>query len=144
MVSTSMLPVKGTTELSAIPSRTSPGPPRRTTQGQTTTETNDRNHIGWQLEADWRVRGGIRGLNQSSFIGGKVEFRGLRKDAAFGSIAIKQLQAIQARGVQVIVDVGGEIRAHIVLANTELRRPRACDLIEITRLQTMVARFLKN
>src|SRR5207248_11598069 len=99
MVSTSMLPVKGTTELSAIPSRTRPGPPRRTTQGQTTTDTNDRNHIGWQLEADWRVRGGIRGLKHGSFIPGKLYFRDLRKDAALGSIALQQLEAIRARGV---------------------------------------------
>src|SRR5205809_2535276 len=144
MVSTSMLPVNGTTELSAMPSRTRPGPPSRMSQGQTTTETNDRNHIGWQLEADWRVRGGMRGLNQDSFIRGKVEFRGLRKDATFGSIAIEQLQAIQARGVQVIVDVGGELLEHIVLGNTKLRSPDVCDVIESTRLQTMIARCLKN
>src|ERR1044071_1226007 len=99
MVSTSMLPVNGTTELSAMPSRTSPGPPRRISQGQTTTETNDRIHIRWQLEADWNVLGGMRDLNQGSFISGKVQFRDLRKNATFESIAEKQLQAIQARRV---------------------------------------------
>src|ERR1039458_3930000 len=97
MVRTSMLPVRGITELSASPSRIKPTPPKWRSCRQMGTANK-----GWR----WRsIRVGGVELNDYSVCGQKTNRRRGRQRADLGRIAIEKLQALETGRVEIVINV---------------------------------------
>src|SRR5580704_11914571 len=63
--------------------------------------------------------------------------------ANLGRIAIKELQALQAGGVEVVINVFGEVGAYGGFFETEAWSPFAGDLVEVGGFESVVAGLLK-
>src|SRR5579864_1355202 len=107
-----MLPVSGMTELSAIPSKISPGPPRRRNRTQVETA---RKNWRWGIirvlvyRAELRVRElRLRNRRGPSSIQEQQSRRGLERSTVL-SIAIKKMQALETSPVQKVMNAIGQI-----------------------------------
>src|SRR3982074_3055277 len=82
----------------------------------------------------------------NSCLGGTSEehFRGGRQCSDFGGVTTKQLQALQALRIEVIIDVVGQVVAGVGLTDSQARRPLASDQAEIFREQTVVTGSLED
>src|SRR5882724_7786513 len=151
-----MLPVSGIAELSAIPSRTSPGAPRGTSQVRIPLE------IEWEAEnmifclidkkanrsgLDADLGGGA--LNDRNFSFRRRTFyksepRWRRQRSDLRGVLIKQLQPLHAGGIKLVVNILGQVATHVCLAQSYAWPPVAADLVEVFRLQPMIPRLLKD
>src|SRR5258708_27903571 len=95
MVRTSMLPVSGTTELSAMPSRTRPGPPRRRRCCQVVTANPAWRWRSIQVVRVYRERAGLRYAGFD--VAKKIDAGRGRQGSNFGGVTIEELQAFEAR-----------------------------------------------
>src|SRR5437016_8680553 len=114
MVSTSILPGRGTTELSAIPKRINPGPPRwRNHRHSCVTLKNKRTADIQFLRSSLSPMSGTRSresLGNERFCHiYEVQTRGSGQNVAFFSIAKKKLHSIEARRIEIIMDILTEI-----------------------------------
>src|SRR5580700_7149579 len=64
--------------------------------------------------------------------------------ANLGRIAIKELQALQAGGVEAVLNVFGEVGAYGGFFETEAWSPFAGDLVEVGGFESVVAGLLKH
>src|ERR1700677_616740 len=117
MVSTSMLPVSGIRELSASPSRIRPGPPRLRSCRQMGTASKG---WGWMSMRFGSNNCGVRRDQEARLWRG-----GQRSDLS--RIAIEQLQAFQARRVEPVINVFGEVGVYVGFGDAESRGPFAGD-----------------
>src|SRR5438309_9345011 len=148
MVSTSMLPGSGTTELSATPKRINPRPPKwRSHRHSCVTLKNKRIADIEFLRSSLSPMSGTgnrESLGNQRFCRiQEVWTRGGGQNAAFFSIAKKKLHSIQACRVEIIIDILSEIALNIRLAQAHPRRPLPSDPLQILCLKSMIARFLK-
>src|SRR5215468_2436659 len=67
-----------------------------------------------------------------------------RKGIALSCVAVEQLQAFDAPGIKLVVNIFGQIRAHVRLADAEFRPPLPRYLREALREQPVIPRSLKN
>src|SRR5258706_14357990 len=74
----------------------------------------------------------------------KLEFRGLRKNSDFRGQAVIQLKPLQARMVEIIMDVMRQVDASDLDCKAEARRPLLRDGFKIVRRQPMIPRLLED
>src|SRR5580700_3809411 len=119
MVSTSMLPVSGMTELSAMPSNTRPGPPRRRRCCQAVIDQTvivqrvvASNGCGWRSIQVSGVYSLGSGLRYTGFRGTQeLDRRRGRQRSNLGRVAIEKLQTFETGRVEIVVNIFGEIGA---------------------------------
>src|ERR1700691_3487517 len=148
-----MLPVSGITELSARPNRIRPTPPRRRSCRQIGTASK-----GWRWSSI-RVSRSLQGmhwialnhialrhieLNNCGIRGQKTNLWRRRQCPDLRRIAIEKLQTFEAERVQVVINIFGEVGAHLGLVESQAWRPLAGDLIEACGLKSVVAGLLKD
>ena len=78
--------------------------------------------------------GGVRGAISTAFLERIEELLCARQGSDFGGVSIEHLQAFEAAGVKLIVDVFGEVAVHICLADAQAGRPFPRDGMKICRL----------
>src|SRR6516225_11392916 len=121
MVGTSILPGlpgSGISELSARPSKSSPGPPPVTQPSP---------KLGSKQQPDQHCHDGscnlfgflAQGMAQARLGSGKLfdlhelERRRRGQSAAFGRVAIEKLEAFEAAGIELIMNILGQVGAHL-------------------------------
>src|SRR6266853_3275902 len=74
----------------------------------------------------------------------KLQFRRPRKNSDFRSQAVVELKSLQARRVEIIMDVMRQVDANNLDSKAEVRRPLLCDGFKIFRRQSMIPRLLED
>src|SRR5258708_4925605 len=128
MVAASILPGRGIGEVSMMPSRIRPGPPRWTSHRR-----------ALFFEASTRIANrrifyysSTNAVDKLQILS-KLEFRRLRKDADFRSQAVIKLEPLQARKVEIIMDVMRQVDANELDSKAEARRPLLSNDFKIFR-----------
>ena len=74
----------------------------------------------------------------------KLQFRRPRKNSDFRSQAVVKLKSLQARRVEIIMDVMCQVDANDLEGEAEARRLLLRDGFKILRRQSMIARLLED
>src|SRR6202521_5895829 len=74
----------------------------------------------------------------------KLQFRRPRKNSDFRSQAVVKLKSLQARRVEIIMDVMRQVDANNLDGKAEARRPLLRDGFKIFRRQPMIPRLLED
>src|ERR1700693_1631294 len=74
----------------------------------------------------------------------ELQLRRLRKGSDFRGQAVIKLKPLQARRVEVIMDVMRQVDANDLYSKAEARRPLLRDGFKIFRRQPMIARLLED
>src|SRR5579859_4288779 len=147
IVSASMLPGRGMTELSAKPSRISPSPPSRSSHAPKLRKRTKCTIVG----CDWRGSLWFR-VVKASEMGLKPRRQvALRKKLRLGSagenpelmsIAEEQPQSFQVFLIERVIHVFRQVIGYELAGKSQLGRPRRCYFRDV--LQPVIARLLKH
>src|SRR3979411_1663737 len=74
----------------------------------------------------------------------ELQFRRLRQRPDFRSQAVVKLKPLQARMVEIIMDVMRQVDANYLDGEAEARRPLLSDGFKIFRRQSMIPRLLED
>src|SRR2546429_2229 len=74
----------------------------------------------------------------------KLQIRRPRKNSDFRSQAVVKLKSLQARRVEIIMDVMCQVDANDLDGEAEARRPLLRDDFKILRRQSMITRVLED
>src|SRR5581483_451032 len=78
-------------------------------------------------------------MNQAGGGREKAQFRRGRNERTFGGIAVKQLQALQAFVVEVVMDVASQVATDLRLCDAGARCPGARDPVNVLRFEPVIA-----
>src|SRR5438552_12547639 len=74
----------------------------------------------------------------------ELQSRAVGQNVTFAGVRIKEIQSLKAVGIEIVVNIPGQIIFDCCFAQTCARRPFTSDLIQSVRFQTMIARLLKD
>src|ERR1700691_467132 len=83
-------------------------------------------------------------VNNCGIRGQKTNLWRRRQCSDLRRIAIEKLQTFEAERVQVVINIFGEVGAHLGLVESQAWRPLAGDLVEAGGLKSVVAGLLKD